>query len=405
MHVALPMLKKSQPSIAECRASNWELADPAEDSAAQERRLSPVPGAELSVIIPTFNERENVIELVRRLDQRLAECSWEVIFVDDDSPDGTSNIVRELARHDHRVRCVQRIGRRGLSSACIEGMLASSALYLAVMDGDLQHDERLLLPMLNVLKSGEEDVIIGSRYVPGGGVGDWQTSRAHMSRYATWLSHLVIGADLKDPMSGFFMIRRDAFVAAVRNLSVIGFKILLDLFASAPRPLRFKELPYEFRARHAGESKLDNRAKWDYGMLLLDKLIGHLVPVRFIAFTLVGSIGVVVHLVIVTLLFKFLKFSFLPSQILATFMAMTTNFALNNAFTYRDVRLRDWSWLRGWLAFILACSFGTFANVGVAAYLFENEVRWTLAALAGFTVGAVWNYATTMVYTWGVPKN
>jgi dolichol-phosphate mannosyltransferase len=255
------------------------------------------------------------------------------------------------------------------------------------------------------LKTGEKDVVIGSRYVSGGGVGAWEPSRAQMSRCATWFSRLVVRADLKDPMSGFFMIRREAFAAAVRNVSAIGFKILLDIFASSPRPLRFKELPYQFRTRQAGESKLDNRAKWDYGMLLLDKLIGHLVPTRFIAFTLVGSLGVFIHLLTLTFLFKGLDFGFVQSQAIATFTAMTANFTVNNVFTYRDVRLTGWRWLRGWAVFILACSVGALSNVGVAAYLFEKNTGWTVAAIAGIIVGAVWNYATTMVYTWGVPKN
>jgi dolichol-phosphate mannosyltransferase len=150
---------------------------------------------------------------------------------------------------------------------------------------------------------------------------------------------------------------------------------------------------------------LDSRAKLDYAMLLLDKLIGRLVPVRFIAFVLVGSIGVVVHLIAIALLFKGLGAPFVPSQILATFVAMTTNFAFNNLFTYRDVRLRGWRWLRGWVTYTFACSLGGIANVGVAAYLFDSNAGWTLAALAGITVGAVWNYATTMVFTWGVAKN
>jgi dolichol-phosphate mannosyltransferase len=284
-------------------------------------------------------------------------------------------------------------------------MLASSAPYLAVIDGDLQHDETVLTAMLDALKTGDDDIIIGSRYTFGGEVGEWDPARLHMSRFATAVSRLIVGADLKDPMSGFFMIRRDAFTAAVRSLSVIGFKILLDLFASSPRPLRFKELPYRFRTRRGGKSKLDSRAKWDYVMLSLDKLIGRLVPVRFIAFSLVGSIGVVVHLAAVTTLFKGLKLSFLPSQIIATFVAMTANFALNNVFTYRDVRLRGWRWLRGWAAFIAACSLGTLSNVGVAAYLFQSGAGWKFAAFAGILVGAVWNYATTLVYTWGVPKS
>jgi dolichol-phosphate mannosyltransferase len=383
----------------------WPKAEQLHDRAEQQTSVV-APGPELSVIVPTFNERDNVAELVKRLDNCLrTTCSWEVIFVDDDSPDETSTFVRNLAQHNSRIRCLQRIGRRGLSSACIEGMLASSAPYLALIDGDLQHDERLLPLMFSALKTGDEDVIIGSRYVAGGGLGPLDRSRQQMSRFATMFSRLLIRADLKDPMSGFFMIRRDAFSAVVRNLSVIGFKILLDIFASSPRPLRFKEIPYQFRPRHAGESKLDNRAKWDYVMLLLDKLIGPFVPIRFIAFGLVGSIGIVVHLAVITLSFKGVELPFLTSQIVATFVAMTTNFALNNIFTYRDVRLRGWRWIRGWVSFIVACSVGTLSNIGIAAYLFDNGVDWRLAAIAGITVGAVWNYATTLVYTWGVPKS
>ncbi len=400
----MDITERNDRSSAAISARGWESPD-SDQSPQLQRNFAPIPGAELSIIVPTFNEGENVAELVRRLDKCLTRCSWEVIFVDDDSPDGTSNSVREVAQHDCRVRCLQRIGRRGLSSACIEGMLASAAPYLAVIDGDLQHDEALLVPMLDVLKNGQVDIVVGSRYVSGGGFGAWDRSRANLSRTATWLSWVVVRAELKDPMSGFFMIRRDVFAVTVRNLSVIGFKILLDIFASSPRPLRFKELPYQFRSRQAGESKLDSRAKWDYGMLLLDKLIGHVVPVRFIAFALVGSIGIFVHLIAFTLLSKGLKVAFMPSQILGTFLAMTTNFALNNIFTYRDMRLRGWRWLTGWVAFIMACSVGALSNLSVATYLFERNTGRTLAALAGITVGAVWNYATTTLYTWGVRRS
>src|SRR5215469_13377567 len=402
MESATAVTEPNCPSLAE--PDLREPSNSTEQGPNLHRNFARVAGAELSIIVPTFNERENVAELIRRLDQCLMSCSWEVIFVDDDSPDGTADFVRQLAQRDFRVRCLQRIGRRGLSSACIEGMLAASAPYLAVIDGDLQQDETLLLPMLQTLRAGQEDVVIGSRYMSGGGVGTWDLSRTRMCRYATGLSRAIVRAELKDPMSGFFMIRREAFSAAVRNLSEIGFKILLDLFASSPQPLRFKELPYEFRPRQAGESKLDSRAKWDYGMLLLDKLIGHLVPVRFIAFALVGGVGVIIHLIVLTSLFKGLGVAFVPSQTAATFVAMTANFILNNVFTYRDARLTGWRCVRGWMAFVVACSLGTIANVGIAAYLFEKNAAWTLAALAGVTVGAVWNYTTTMVYTWGVVK-
>ena len=364
----------------------------------------PAPGVELSVIVPTFNERTNVLELLERLRRCLAGHHWEVIFVDDDSPDGTAQLVREIGQHDIRVRCIQRIGRRGLSSACIEGMLASSAPSVAVIDGDLQHDEALLPSMLEKLRQGETDIVIGTRYAPGGGLGEWNQSRAAISRFATRLSRLVLKADLSDPMSGFFMLRREVIEICVRKLSGIGFKILVDILASSPRPLSFVELPYKFRTRKMGESKLDTQAAWDYVMLLLDKLIGHLIPVRFVAFSVVGGFGVLVHFAVLAVLHYSTSFSFVFAQAIATFVAMTINFVLNNILTYRDMRLRGWQWLRGWASFTLACSVGALANVGIASYLFAMDTKWALAALAGILVSTVWNYAATMLYTWGKAK-
>lgn len=233
---------------------------------------------ELSVVVPSFNERDNIQPLFGLLAETLRNVNWEIIFVDDDSPDGTSDMVRALARQDSRVRCIQRVGRRGLSSACIEGMLSSSAPFVAVMDCDLQHDETLLPRMLEVLKRNEAEIVIGSRYMQGGGIGEWNASRVNISRFATRLSKFVIKADLTDPMSGFFMMRRELLHDAVRAMSGIGFKILVDIFASLPKAPRYKELPYQFRTRQAGESKLDSQVAWDYLMLLLDKTVGRFVP-------------------------------------------------------------------------------------------------------------------------------
>jgi dolichol-phosphate mannosyltransferase len=354
----------------------------------------------VSIIVPTFNERDNVVELTRRIGASLSDVAWEIIYVDDDSPDGTAELVRHLSNGDFRIRCIQRMGRRGLSSACVEGMLASSAPYLAVIDGDLQHDERLLAPMLAELKQGDIDMVVGSRYAPGGGTGDWGAGRVKLSRFGMRLSRMLVPDTLTDPMSGFFMLRRPAFEAAVRKLSTIGTKILMDLFASSPQPLRFKELPYSFRLRLAGDSKLDSATAWEYGMLLLDKLFGHIVPVRFVAFCIVGALGVAVHFAILTLLFQFQRIGFIQGQAIATVCTMTFNFTVNNVLTYRDKRLRGVRWLRGWLSFNIACSLGACMNVGLATYL--NEVTGTryLAALAGIAVGAVWNYAVTKRLTW-----
>jgi dolichol-phosphate mannosyltransferase len=367
---------------------------------------APAPGAaltgpELSVIVPTFNEKDNIAELIDCLAASLGDRSWEVVFVDDDSPDGTADLVRQHAAADSRVRCVRRIGRRGLSSACIEGMLATTADYLAVIDADLQHDERLLPQMLDILKQGETDIVVGSRYAPGGDIGDWDARRARMSRLAVRLSRLVVPAELTDPMSGFFMMRRSVLDSTVHNLSAIGFKILTDLFASHREPLRFTELAYRFRLRRAGESKLDSVTAWDYAMLLLDKLVGRWIPVRFLAFSIVGAAGVAVHFSVLTLVFHVLNRSFVEGQILATLCAMTFNYTVNNVLTYRDMRLRGARWLRGWLSFVLACSIGGFANIGVASAVYGLRKGWLPAAFAGILIGAVWNYAVTMMLTWG----
>jgi dolichol-phosphate mannosyltransferase len=372
-------------------------ADPSGNRAAAQLRSGP----ELSIIVPTFNEKDNIAELIRRLVSCLGDVSWEVIFVDDDSPDGTAAVVREHASTDGRVRCLQRIRRRGLSSACVEGMLASAAPFLAVMDADLQHDEGLLPQMLEILKAGELEIVVGSRYAPGGDVGDWDARRARMSRVAIRLSRVVMPAELTDPMSGFFMMRRSVLDGSVHKLSAIGFKILTDLFASFPRPLRYMELAYSFRLRQAGESKLDSVTAWDYAMLLLDKLIGQWIPVRFLAFSIVGAAGVAVHFAVLSLVFHVLHHTFVMGQGIATFSAMTFNYAVNNVLTYRDMRLRGWRWFTGWVSFVLACSIGGFANLGVASTLYGLGHGWFPAAFAGIVIGAVWNYAVTMILTWG----
>ena len=356
--------------------------------------------AELTVVIPTFKERGNLAELLRRLDACLAGVAWECIVVDDDSPDDTAGLAREIARSDPRVRCLQRIGRRGLSSACIEGMLASAAPFLAVIDADLQHDETLLPRMLELLRRQEVDLVVASRYLDGETVPGWTEGRIRISRLATRVAQRMTGVQITDPMSGFFMLHRDAFMGAVRRLSGIGFKILLDILASAPQPLRVVELPYSFRQRHAGESKLDGRAAHDFALLLIDKAVGRWVPPRFVLFVAIGGLGVFVHLAVLALVFGGLGQGFLAGQITATLVAMAFNYALNNELTYRDRRLRGWAWLGGLVSFAVACSVGSLANVGIANQLYRQDVPWLWSALAGIAVGAVWNYAVTAVYTW-----
>jgi dolichol-phosphate mannosyltransferase len=360
----------------------------------------------LSIVVPTFNEIGNVAELRDRLAAALEGIDWELIYVDDDSPDGTAERLVQMAQSDRRVHCLLRIGRRGLASACIEGMLASSAPYVAVIDADLQHDETRLPRMLELLQDPSVDVVVGSRYVESGSVAGWDASRARLSRMATRLAQLVLKADLHDPMSGFFMIRREVLLRCIRaGVSGVGFKILLDLFATAPEPLRFREVPYTFRSRHSGQSKLDTNVAWEFFVMLLDRFLGRVVPIRFIAFSLVGALGLGVHLAVLSVLYKGFGEGFVAAQVAATLVAMTFNFVVNNLLTYRDMRLRGWALLRGWVSFVLACSVGALANVGLAAYLYQHHTNWVASAVGGVLVGAVWNYAVTAVYTWRKPQS
>lgn len=367
-------------------------------------RVALVASPELAIIVPTFNERGNVIPLLEKVEEALearTAVSWEVVFVDDDSSDGTAAAVIERSRTDSRVRILRRIGRRGLSSAVVEGILSTTSPYVAVIDADMQHDERLLAQMLEALRGGKYDLVVGTRYTGDGGVGDWDKHRQTISWVATKLSALVVRANLSDPMSGFFMIRREAFEASLHYLSLQGYKILLDIVASAPTPLRIKELPYVFRTRQHGESKLDALVSLEYLTLLLDKLFGRWLPAKFILFMTIGGVGVFVHMGVLTFLLKAVGTSFVVGQGAATVVAMTFNFFLNNMLTYRDKRLRGfWPVLGGLISFYLVCSIGAVSNVGIANALFSRDYSWWVSAVAGIVVGAVWNYAASSVFTW-----
>ncbi|NKN39041.1 glycosyltransferase family 2 protein [Agrobacterium sp. a22-2] len=354
---------------------------------------------ELSVIVPTFNEAPNVELVVGELARSLHEVDWEVIFVDDDSPDGTADAVRDIAQHDGRVRCLRRIGRRGLAGASIEGMLASSASVVAIMDGDMQHDASLLPEMLRRIREGD-DLVIASRYLKAGGAADgFSRTRLGGSRIATRLAQRLLHIEVTDPMSGFFAIRRAAFEDLAPRLSSQGFKILMDILASTPKPLRTSEIPLLFRARQHGVSKLDNLVTAEYLSLLLAKSTGDLLSLRFVMFALIGGSGVVVHLVALKTALMF-GWTFSLAQMTAAYVAMTGNFFLNNILTYRDRRLKGWRLVSGLASFWLVCSIGVIANVGAGQLIHDQASTWWLAGLAGAGLGAVFNYVATSMFTW-----
>ncbi len=355
----------------------------------------------LSVIVPCYNERPNVAPMIAKLDAALADIAWEAIYVDDNSPDGTAAEVRRIARQDPRVRCIRRIGRRGLASAVIEGALSSSADYVAVIDGDLQHDETRLPAMLAALQAGGCDVAVASRHVDGGDNAGLSSRFRHiLSDGGIWLAQVFLPVRLTDPMSGFFMLPRPLFEDLARGLNGQGFKILVDLMLSSTAPLRVLEVPARFRERTAGESKMDALVMIQFGGLLLDKVFGGLLPLRFFSFALVGGLGVVVHLLTLALVRQTTHIGFEAEQTIATIVAMVFNFQLNNAVTYRDQRLKGPALWRGLILFMVVCGFGAVANIGIAQVLYERHTAWTVAGGIGAMIGVVWNYAVSATLVW-----
>jgi dolichol-phosphate mannosyltransferase len=370
-------------------------------SSTTSRRTTSKAGPELAIVVPTLNERDNVGPLIDKLDRLLVAVDWEVVFVDDDSADGTAEHLRELGRVDRRIRCIRRLGRRGLSSACIEGILSTPAPYIAVIDGDLQHDETLLLNMLALLKREQTDLVVASRYLASGGTEGLSSRRRVLSRAGVWLARSLLKCDITDPVSGFFMMRSEVVDKAAARLSGVGTKILIDLLASSRGPLSVTELPYRFRGRYSGSSKLDWFTVLEYLALLAEKVSGGYLPSKFLLFGGVGASGMVVHLVVLRLLLAAAGAGFVGAQSMATVTAMIWNYYLNNTLTYRDYRLVGWAALRGLASFMAICGLGAVVNVLVARDLYTMTQMWLFAGAGGAAVGALLNYALTSMFTWG----
>ena len=369
---------------------------------------------QLAIILPTYNERANLRPLVARMDGALAGLNWEAIYVDDNSPDGTADEARAIGLEDPRIRVIQRIGRRGLASAAIEGMLATSAPYVAVMDADLQHDPTLLPQMLASLTSGDYDLAYASRFADGASTEEWgRPDRVKASGLANAIARKVTGVELTDPMSGYFMLPAATLRADAHRLSGVGFKILLDILATVDQPLRVKEFPLNFAARTEGESKLDRTVVFEFLVGLYDKWLGRIIPTRFALFGTIGGVGVVVHMAVLAAVLAVLgeqfayhnwsaQTDFIVAQTSAAVVAMSFNFVLNNELTYADKRLRGLlPLLRGWAKFALTCSVGLLANVGVAAVLLRMGFHAYPAAIIGIVVGSVWNFALSSKFVWG----
>jgi dolichol-phosphate mannosyltransferase len=355
----------------------------------------------LSVVVPTYQESTNIPVLFERLKVALKDVPWELIVVDDDSPDGTSNVAFALAADDRRLRCLRRVNRSGLAGAVIEGWMSSSADFVAVIDGDLQHDESILPAMYDALAKGSGNLAIATRIRdPSNGAG-LSPARQALSDLGAWFFRQIAGAAITDPMSGFFMIRREIVSRLAPRLSPDGFKILVDIILSAGGGLTIVEVPYVFRKRLAGESKLTPLVGIDFLGLVVHHATAELLPIRFVLFASIGAVGLVVHIAALSaVLHWFPMLTFDSGQGIATLLAMASNFILNNEITYRAYRYRGPSLIGGFAAFATGCSVGALANIDVASWLYSANHTWWVAGLAGALLSVVWNYAVSTSLVW-----
>jgi dolichol-phosphate mannosyltransferase len=355
----------------------------------------------LSVVVPTYRESANVPVLFERLKTVLDGLPWEMIVVDDDSPDGTYDVAFAIAVKDSRLRCLRRVNRSGLAGAVIEGWLASSADFVAVIDGDLQHDESIIPNMYSALAADQGDLVVGTRIPDAATPAGLSPARQRLSDLGAWFFQRMAGIKVKDPMSGFFMTKRAIVARLAPQLSPDGFKILVDVILSANGGLKIVESTYVFRQRQAGESKLSPLVGLDFLGLVAHHASGGVLPTRFVLFAMIGGVGLIVHLVLLSAIIAAMGDNgFDQGQIVATIAAMASNFVLNNEITYRSMRYRGLSIVRGFVIFALLCSVGAIANINIASWLFQSRQVWWAAGLAGALVGVVWNYAASNTFVW-----
>jgi len=358
-----------------------------------------MPGNDVAVVVPVFREADNIASLISELHHYLNAYDWEVVFVDDDSDDGTATAVRSYARADERVRLVLRVHERGLASAATAGMLTTKSLCIVVMDGDGQHDPRYIPHLVGPIVREEADIVSAARGLDQLDDAALNLRRRHLSSFANRITVAFLRRPVMDPMSGFFAISSKAFHQCVRRLSAGGFKLLLDLLISNPN-MRHREIAFEFRKRLAGKSKLDLANAWQLVCFLISKALGSALPPAFISFGLVGGSGVLVHFAILYPAF-WSGWPFTTGQLIAALVASAWNFVFNNSLTFRDRQLSGWGLLTGFAKYIAIASVGIAANVAVASASFNNfHGLVALSALAGIAVDAVWKYCMSNLLVW-----
>ena len=330
----------------------------------------------------------------------------ELLFVDDDSADGTAERVRELAHSHGCLHLIRRVGRHGLSSAIKEGILDATGDVVIVMDCDGQHEPAAVARAVEQLLDTASDLVIGTRFHPQAEIAGLSRQRERNSTLANRVARFSLPryGNLTDYMSGFFALRPERCLTYVRQVDVNGFKFLYELLALSRGQLKVAEVPLSFQPRLAGESKLDLAVVWDLGVSILHTLLLRALPRRAVSFALVGTSGILLHLLVFAIMRRLVGLSFEQAQGLAVVCAASSNYLINNVLTFRAQQLRGRALLIGLLRFLLVTSLGMVANVGVSSAFYRQVSHPPLLALlAGIAVDFVWKYAASSRFVWNSP--
>jgi len=356
----------------------------------------------VSIVIPTYNERDNISKILEMLDKSLKRVHHEIVFVDDNSPDGTNFEIKNFIKNSSKIHLIHRVGRRGLSGAIIEGIFAAKSELVAVMDCDLQHDATKLKDMLDLFsKNASLDIVVGSRFTNNGeiSINAFSKIRKLGSKVTTFLIKKLLRIKSTDPLSGFFMVKKESFLKKSDKLQTQGFKVLADFLATSGTTIEIREIGYSFKNRVAGESKMSFLTALELIGLVLSQILKGRVSIRFILFCMVGLSGIFVQLSITGLAILLID-QFPTSQTLGIVAAMTSNYFLNNIITFQERKLKSLDLIRGLFSFYLICSLGAFTNIAIATYLFSFSSNWLISSFIGACFGAVWNFTLTSIFTW-----
>ena len=363
----------------------------------------------VTFVLPTFNEKKNVKVIIDSINSLSHDFDCEIIVVDDNSPDGTGDVVKGLTYTYANLRIISRYGRRGLASAIKDGILSATGQFVVIMDVDGQHDTEIAIEMINrLLHSNSLDLVVGSRFSEGSQILGLGTKRSLGSKLANTFSRLSLNykyRHLHDYMSGFFTLRYSSVSPYCKLIDIDGFKFLYELLSVSKGKLLIEEVPFRFMNRLDGSSKLDLAIVWDFIVSLIHSFFFRVLPRRMIAFGLVGCTGVLVQLLTSEALASLTMGSFAHTTTIAVCLAATWNYAVNNQITFASSRLKGLDFTVGLFKFMAVSSLPIAANIGIATYfhqsLFASPV---LAQFAGIAVSYLWNYMASSKVVWNMPQ-